>query len=85
MSKDPEIAKLGLWKKPGVFEENERLRRALRNIANGEFPVAVGKRYRTDGQPSKNDQCVHGQYMYESCDSCIVDYVNSVLGESDAR
>jgi len=29
---DPEIAKLGLWKKPGIFEENEALRHEIAKL-----------------------------------------------------
>jgi hypothetical protein len=34
------------------------------------FDKPVAEAYRNDGQPSKNDTCPHGRYMYEDCEAC---------------
>ena len=60
-------------------DEIERLRTALRYIAEKDFPVVVGEKFRKDMIPSKNDKCIHGLFMYEDCESCISDYATKVL------
>lgn len=57
---------------------------ALRSIADGDVPRPLGDRYRSDGAPSKVDKCVHGQYMYEDCGSCIEDFADSALARIEA-
>lgn len=71
------------WKGLGLaltedYDELSRLRAevesknaALRAICEGDIPRPVAKPYRADGTPSKNDQCEHGQWMYEECGQCI--------------
>jgi len=59
--------------------EVERLRAALQNIVDGDVPRPVGKRYRADGQESKNDQCIHGEWMYDECWGCTSDLARAAL------
>lgn len=77
LSKDAPIENLGQIAK--LSEELERLRAALRKIAEGDIPRPVAKPYRTDGTPSKNDQCEHGQWMYEECGQCIEQFARAAL------
>ena len=59
--------------------EVERLRAALQKVIDGDVPRPVGKRYRADGQESKNDQCIHGEWMYDECWGCTSDLARAAL------
>lgn len=48
-------------------------------ICEGDIPRPVAKPYRVDGTPSKNDQCEHGQWMYEECWQCIEQFARTAL------
>lgn len=45
--------------------------KAAQIIENG-YERPVGKPYRKDGVPSKNDECSHGRWMYQDCEACTV-------------
>ena len=57
----------------------EKLEAALRKIAEGNIPRTVKTPFRDDGQPSKNDRCEHGQWLYEDCGCCIEDYARKEI------
>lgn len=52
---------------------------ALVKVRDGEVPRPIGKAWRADGKPSKNDKCTHDVWMYEDCGACIADFVDAVL------
>jgi dihydrofolate reductase (trimethoprim resistance protein) len=53
---------------PGELD-GPSLEAAAKLIDEG-FDKQIGKPFRRDGVPSKNDLCVHGIVMYEDCESC---------------
>jgi len=62
--------------------EIKRLRAVLQKVSDGDVPRPIGKTYRSDGLESKNDQCIHGQWMYEECGECISAYARAALNPS---
>jgi len=79
-------------KEHGIFEgvvamfyakqvEIERLREALRVIADGDAPREHAIIYRSDGVHSKHDKCKHGAWMYDGCEDCVTEYARAALGE----
>jgi len=60
-------------------QEIERLREALKKIAEGDVERPVFASYRDDGKLSKHDQCRHGMVMYYDCGECIADYARAAL------
>lgn len=58
-----------------------KLAEALELIADGDEPRPVGLPFRSDGVTSKNDKCVHGVTMNETCGECIADYARAALAE----
>lgn len=62
-------------------EEIERLREALRVIADGDAPREHAIIYRSDGVHSKHDKCKHGAWMYDGCEDCVTEYARAALGE----
>ena len=59
--------------------QRDALVKALKQIADGDVPRPMGRRYRSDGVPSKNDQCVHSTWMYEDCGNCISEFATAAL------
>lgn len=59
--------------------EIERLREALRQIAVEGVPRPVGEVWRKDGEPSKHDRCIHGNWMYEGCAECVETFADAAL------
>ena len=59
--------------------ELERKDAALRAIGEGDVPRPIGTHFRGDKMPSKNDQCIHGLWMYEECGQCIEDFARAAL------
>ena len=55
---------------------------ALVTIANGNVSRPIGKPWRGDGKPSKNDKCVHDVWMYEDCATCIEDFARAAAAIS---
>jgi hypothetical protein len=64
--------------------EIERLRAALREIAEGGEPRAHAMVYRADGVHSKHDRCQHDRAMHEDCGECVREFARQALQE-DAR
>jgi predicted trehalose synthase len=62
-------------------EEIDRLREALRTIADGDTPREHAIVYRSDGVHSKHDKCKHGAWMYDGCEDCVTEYARAALGE----
>jgi len=62
-------------------DEIERLREALRVIADGDAPREHAIIYRSDGVHSKHDKCKHGAWMYDGCEDCVTEYARAALGE----
>ena len=62
-------------------DEIERLREALRVIADGDAPREHAIIYRSDGVHSKHDKCKHGTWMYDGCEDCVTEYARAALGE----
>ena len=62
-------------------KEIERLREALRVIADGDAPRDHAIIYRSDGVHSKHDRCRHGAWMYDGCEDCVTEYARAALGE----
>jgi hypothetical protein len=62
-------------------DEIERLREALRTIADGDTPREHAIVYRSDGVHSKHDKCKHGAWMYDGCEDCVTEYAIAALGE----
>jgi hypothetical protein len=69
-------ARLAFAARPAGEGEN-----TLRAIADGDVPRSEGKKWRTDGQPSKLDQCSHEIALYEDCARCIEDFARTALTE----
>jgi len=65
----------------GLETEIERLREALRTIADGDTPREHAIIYRSDGVHSKHDKCRHGAWMYDGCEDCVTEYARAALGE----
>ncbi len=65
----------------GLENEIERLREALRTIADGDTPREHAIVYRSDGVHSKHDKCKHGAWMYDGCEDCVAEYARAALGE----
>ncbi len=65
----------------GAADEIERLREALRTIADGDAPRDHAIIYRSDGVHSKHDKCKHGAWMYDGCEDCVAEYARAALGE----
>lgn len=63
-----------------LLAENARLRGALMRIEEGTIPRPLGEPWRTDLASSKLDRCVHGQWMYETCEGCIDAFIAEALG-----
>lgn len=61
--------------------EHEGMRRAAAIIQEG-FDKEVGTSFRADGKPSKNDQCLHGHFIYEDCEACSV---AAILSEANTN
>ena len=64
-----------------AMHEIERLREALRVIADGDAPREHAIIYRSDGVHSKHDKCKHGAWMYDGCEDCVTEYARAALGE----
>lgn len=64
-------------------DEIERLREALRMIADGDVPRQHVIRWRQDGQLSKHDKCPHDKWMYDDCDECVASFARAALGEKE--
>jgi len=62
-------------------DEIERLREALRVIADGDAPREHAIIYRSDGVHSKHDKCKHGAWMYDGCEDCVTEYARAALEE----
>lgn len=62
----------------------EEAREALVNIRDGDTPRPVGTVWRADGKLSKNDQCTHGEWMYDDCGACTAAYIDAFLQSLDA-
>lgn len=60
-----------------------KLREALQKIAYGNVDRESAKKWRTDGQYSKNDRCSHEHFMYEECAYCISDFALAALKETE--
>ena len=63
-------------------DEIERLREALKKIADGDVDRESVIKWRTDGEYSKNDRCKHLHYMYEECAECLQDFARIALTEN---
>ena len=64
-----------------AVKEIDRLREALRVIADGDAPREHAIIYRSDGVHSKHDKCKHGAWMYDGCEDCVTEYAQAALGE----
>ena len=62
-----------------AVERIAHLSAALQAIIDGDVPRPVGETYRSDKKPSKHDQCVHSQYMWEDCAGCIEDFAIAAI------
>lgn len=60
----------------------ETMERCAKLIESG-YDKPVGKPWRKDGKPSKNDECPHGRYMYEDCEPCAVIALRALAGSKD--
>ena len=80
-----EAAKLDPWYYTvnEAADEIERLREALRMIADGDVPRQHVIRWRQDGQLSKHDKCPHDKWMYDDCDECVASFARAALGEKE--
>lgn len=66
----------------GAANEIERLREALRMIADGDVPRQHVVRWRQDGQLSKHDKCPHDKWMYDDCDECVASFARAALEQA---
>lgn len=62
-----------------LYEDNERLRAALEQIASLDVPRPVGHTFRADGVASKHDKCWHGVTMSDECGVCLSNYARAAL------
>lgn len=51
-------------------EALERAEAAMARVVEGDGGMTTATPWRDDGNPSKNDRCPHGEWMYESCGTC---------------
>jgi hypothetical protein len=58
---------------------------ALEAVTGASYPRPVGKSWFPDSRPSKHDQCVHGVWMYETCDGCLDAFVTATLAKAKDR
>lgn len=55
------------------------LEQGIRDFLAGNYARPVGTIWRADGEPSKHDRCVHGVWLYGSCEACIDAHFERVL------
>lgn len=78
-----------LIKRSGLFDtepfsaREQALEEAAKLIEEG-FEKQVGKAWRNDGKPSKNDECPHGKFMYEDCERCASDAIRALSAQPAA-
>ena len=60
----------------------DTLEKGIRDFVHGDIERPLGKRWRSDGKPSKHDKCVHGVWMYEECPGCADRHFEWVLVRS---
>ncbi len=61
------------------------LREALEQIATHDVPRNIGKVWRSDGLPSKNDACTHGTPLWQDCAACVAAYARAALNKGGSR
>lgn len=79
MEKDPLDIADALDILAALPKRGPHLREALQAIIDGEVPRLEGKKWRSDGLYSKNDQCSHGIPMYEDCHECTAAFARAAL------
>lgn len=63
----------------------EELVRALETVRDGNIPRPVAKHWRADEEPSKNDKCPHGAWMYDDCANCVSNFISLALSRFNAE
>ena len=52
---------------------------AIRAVVSGDMPRKVASVWADDQRPSKHDRCEHNMFMYETCGSCIDEFLTGAL------
>lgn len=55
---------------------------ALEAIEAGTYARPIGERWISEDSPSKNDTCIHGVWMDETCEGCLGAHVQKALGKA---
>lgn len=73
-SEDPECI---LVLANAISKAVEQERESIVNMLEEGYDRVPGKPYRDDGVYSKNDECLHGRYMYQDCEECAIQAIRS--------
>lgn len=57
---------------------------AMQAVVDGNMPRPLGKRYYSNGKPSKYDWCIHDKQMAEECENCIDAYLSEAIRATQA-
>jgi hypothetical protein len=60
-----------------------KLREALKQIEASTYPRPLGKSWRMDLSSSKHDRCIHDEWMYDTCEGCLDDFIRKALQETE--
>ena len=64
-----------------VAAVRERAFEVAATLIDEGFEKKVGKAWRNDGRPSKNDKCPHDKFMYEDCEHCASAAIRALSAE----
>jgi hypothetical protein len=63
--------------------DNAKLREAVKEIEASTYPRPLGKSWRMDLSSSKHDRCIHDEWMYDTCEGCLDDFIRKALQETE--
>lgn len=62
--------------------DKAKLRETLKQIEASTYPRPLGKSWRMDLSSSKHDRCIHDEWMYDTCEGCLDDFIRKALQET---
>ena len=63
--------------------DKAKLRETLKQIEASTYPRPLGKSWRMDLSASKHDRCIHDEWMYDTCEGCLDDFIRKALQETE--
>lgn len=63
--------------------DKAKLRETLKQIEASTYPRPLGKSWRMDLSSSKHDRCIHDEWMYDTCEGCLDDFIRKALQETE--